>query len=305
MFCRKCGQEIKPGAKFCTKCGTPVQQQTSPQTPSVASTPQAAPASQVATPQVPVQPETKVEKKGKGLIIGLICLVVILLVIGAVLITYSMRQSGDNNEESDNEHKSTQEQLTTEEITQKESESAVVETEKVTETEKAAESIVSESTEAMFNSQSESTESAVPHTYDVVVADVTWTDAYQQAKNVPNGYLVTFETQEEMDQVLAQITQEGYEDMIFMIGMTRRGDSEDYHWVDAEGDSIGDVLNTNANWLEGEPTLYDEQNSLDERYVDMFYSKSAGRWVWNDISNDVIGLLPYYSGKVAYIVEKE
>ena len=35
MYCRKCGQELKTGAKFCTKCGTPAAEMPSGQAPSV------------------------------------------------------------------------------------------------------------------------------------------------------------------------------------------------------------------------------------------------------------------------------
>jgi len=60
--CRKCGFELKPGKKFCTQCGTKIEDQTqtakptvSAQTPQTAKPPVNAPTSQTVKPTVNVQ----------------------------------------------------------------------------------------------------------------------------------------------------------------------------------------------------------------------------------------------------------
>ena len=35
----------------------------------------------------------------------------------------------------------------------------------------------------------------------------------------------------------------------------------------------------------------------------MFYSKKNKKWVLNDVQNDVLQLLPSYTGKMGYIIE--
>ena len=42
-----------------------------------------------------------------------------------------------------------------------------------------------------------------------------------------------------------------------------------------------------------------------ERYMNMFYVKKENRYIWNDVANDIIKVVPGYEGKVGYIVEIE
>ena len=145
----------------------------------------------------------------------------------------------------------------------------------------------------------------VPHTYQIVVADVAWTEAYNQARNVENGYLVNIDSQEEWDLVMQLIQEQGHGDKIFWIGAMRKGSSYEYYWIDKDGNSVGGSLNGSSHWLTGEPTYYDNENEIDERYVEMFYSSSLNQWVWNDTPDDLLSIVPYYSGKIAYIIEIE
>ena len=43
--------------------------------------------------------------------------------------------------------------------------------------------------------------------------------------------------------------------------------------------------------------------NLDEAYMEMFFDKTSGRWVFNDVPNDIIAAVPGYAGLVAYLVE--
>ncbi|MCI5516957.1 MAG: zinc-ribbon domain-containing protein [Roseburia sp.] len=310
MFCNKCGQEIKPGAKFCTKCGTPVPQvqQPAPEQPAKPKKAQPAPEQPAkpkkaqSAPKQSVTPEQEPPKKNKKpvFVILVIILVILLFVCGGLVGYYitQIRGNDDTVVSDDNDKDKDTESLSRE---------SGKKSKKDSETEEATEAVSKKGAHATVDGteESEVKETNKEHTYQIVVADVTWTQAYQQAKEVPNGHLATFETQEEMDKVIQQINAEGHNDMIFWIGMTRRGDSTDYQWVDENGKSEGKMENSNSNWLQGEPSFYDTDNSKDEYYVDMFYSSSNSRWVWNDVPDDLLALIPSYSGKVGYIVEIE
>lgn len=297
MFCLKCGQEIKPGAKFCRNCGAPVSQQ-----------------EDVRNPEVDIRlerekpEEKKADPKQKGkkqtnkkLIIGIVAGITVAVAAGAVFVIHN-HETDQQTVEADKKEDTS--------ITKKRK-ADPAENKVTEETEQPEEKKKSSITD--LDDDTQETEFEVDtaiHTYQIVMEDVTWLDAYKKAKAQPNGHLVTFETQEEMDYVIQRINEAGQENAIFWIGMTRNGQSQDYQWIDANGNMYGDVatgesLNGNANWLPGEPTFYDEENQKDEYYVDMFYSKSNNRWIWNDVPNDLLELIPSYSGKVGYIIETE
>lgn len=145
----------------------------------------------------------------------------------------------------------------------------------------------------------------IPHEYRIVVKDVTWTEAYEEAGNVPGGYLVNINSLDEWNTIQQLIEAEGKQEYIFWLGAMRSGNSQDYYWVNKDGYFVDGSINGNSNWLSGEPSFYDEEVDMEERYVDMFYRSSENRWVWNDTPDDIISLVSYYSGKVAYIVEIE
>ncbi len=92
VFCIKCGAKMQPGAKFCTKCGTPVDQNQKPAGASsvVASTAKApsAPAQNAPVQNTPAQSapagEEKAKKGSKGLII-VIVLVICALIVAILL----------------------------------------------------------------------------------------------------------------------------------------------------------------------------------------------------------------------------
>ena len=303
MFCRKCGQEIKEGAKFCVKCGTQVSGD-APFSQNIDAVP--APKKEQAAPKV--QPQEK-KKSGKGLIIALFCVILILLGIVVALVVYYFsqspnesnarweveeRQNRDIDEDEDDEDE--EDDADEDDEDDEDEYTGRAAREDVAATETAVDTVATEEA---------APEVDVPHTYQIVVADVAWTEAYNQARNVENGYLVNIDSQEEWDLVMQLIQEQGHGDKIFWIGAMRKGSSYEYYWIDRDGNSVGGSLNGSSHWLTGEPTYYDDENEIDERYVEMFYSRSLNQWVWNDTPDDLLSIVPYYSGKIAYIIEIE
>ena len=144
------------------------------------------------------------------------------------------------------------------------------------------------------------------HIYKIVIDDVTWEEACRDTKTLfgdEGGYLVHINTQEEYDYIVDFIEKAGYEDRIFWIGAKREESPAVYKWVDQDGNLVGDNLNNLEYWLEGEPSFYDDSTSTFETCVEMFYSKKNKKWVLNDVQNDVLELLPSYTGKMGYIIE--
>lgn len=152
------------------------------------------------------------------------------------------------------------------------------------------------------------------HTYELVVSDVTWTEAYEQCLRM-EGHLVRINSDDEYKAILNQIYSEGKENIKFWIGGCR-DENGNYCWVyndkyDDRYDYImGDViLNSDPvyqnYWLEGEPSFYDDATETEENCMNMFYLKSLERWVWNDVPDDVLAVASFYSGSMGFICEYE
>ena len=43
----------------------------------------------------------------------------------------------------------------------------------------------------------------------------------------------------------------------------------------------------------------------EEEYLDLLYYKNEGRWTWNDAPNDILAVVPSFSGRIGYICEYE
>ncbi len=143
------------------------------------------------------------------------------------------------------------------------------------------------------------------HTYRLVISDSTWTEAFQEAINA-GGYLVRFDSREEYQYVLQQINDSGSSGIMFRIGGRRDPDSAVYKWVDKNNLPMGESLNspsswTYSEWMGGEPSFQD--GDIAECYMDIYYYRNEGRWVWNDVPDDIISVVPSYSGRIGYIIE--
>lgn len=147
------------------------------------------------------------------------------------------------------------------------------------------------------------------HRYELIVADKTWSQAYQDCLN-RGGYLVRINSDEEYQAILNQIKVEKKDNIKFWLGAKRASvDSKEYRWVYEDGSLGAEVINGNAKyasyWLENEPSFYDESVKMDETCLNMFYLKRANGWIWNDVPNDILSAVSTYKGTIGYICEYE
>lgn len=183
----------------------------------------------------------------------------------------------------------------------------------------SAESITDDSDELFSSTNSENEESVIEaveteeilddgiHSYELVVADVTWSEAFNDCIS-RGGYLARITTDDEYQAILQQVYSEGKDNIKFWIAGAR-DDSEDYHWIYEDGSYSKEVINHedkySGYWLENEPSFYDEATQSSEDRMNMFYIKSKGIWVWNDVPDDILGVANFYSGTIGYICEYE
>ena len=145
------------------------------------------------------------------------------------------------------------------------------------------------------------------HRYELIVKDCTWQEAFEECQ-VKGGYLARINSPEEMEYIIDQMFDEGLDGTNFFLGGRRNTDSREYFWVDEDNQCYGQKLNDSSYscydyWMIGEPSFQD--GDIQECYMNLFYYEEEGRTVINDVPNDVISVVPYYSGKVGYICEYE
>lgn len=277
MYCKRCGQQLSDNAVFCGNCGTPIVR------------------NQHIMSEISGSAGKGAKKNGKK-VWGILILCLFFLLGGSVGGIFVYRLNQDKPEAMTASGRSRQD-LTGEGKNG-------LEIEKISEAEEMpeAEEIVSEPAHCEDDNGTNST-------YELIVADVTWTEAYQDCLK-RGGHLVSINSDEEYQEILRQIADEDMGNIKFWLGGRRDGaDSQEYRWINEDGTYERVILNQEepyvSYWLTGEPSFYDGSASQDEMYMNMFYVSKEKRWVWNDVPDDLIAIAEYYSGTVGYICEYE
>lgn len=134
----------------------------------------------------------------------------------------------------------------------------------------------------------EPSETPREHGYELVIEDVSWTEAAEKCKEM-GGHLVTINTQDEFDTVVKMAEEAGVPRI--WIGC-HRVDGE-LVW---ENDETGIEV-----WAKGEPSYVDINDQVAEDYI-MLWDNNG--WGYNDNRNDPIADYPeWYSGTVGFICE--
>ena len=148
------------------------------------------------------------------------------------------------------------------------------------------------------------------HRYEYVISDSTWTNAFQNARS-RGGYLVHINSPEEYMYIKGEIDVNGYNSIQFRVGGRRELGGAKYHWVKADGTLEDEVLNASSSWCnsfwnDGEPSFItggeDDVPEYTEYTMSMLRTNN-GKWVFNDVADDILGSDPRFSGKIGYIIE--
>ena len=133
------------------------------------------------------------------------------------------------------------------------------------------------------------TPTPVAHGYEVIKADVSWTQA-QQAAYAKGGYLVVINDADEFNEIIREAELAGITRV--WIGCHRINGIETW-----ERDNSGYAI----PWAKGEPTYVDVNDQVSEDYV-MLWNNNG--WACNDNRDDPCKDYPaFYSGTMGYIIE--
>ncbi len=300
MKCSNCGHEISDSARFCNYCGTPVRQDRyeagTDKLPKKDMS-----VNNVGEDQMPVKGRKPWKDKYTIAIITALCVAV--AVIGFAAKTGGQKNGKETDAETTplyaEEAGYDEEDMGTESALSIYSETMETETVQVLET-------IENITESASEDSSDPTEGGI-HSYGYFVDDCTWNEAFQKALDM-GGYLVRINSREEYEYILEEIERYGHNKIQFRIGARRDSDSTDYYWVDENNTLYGNPINSPecwafSEWMEGEPSFSGE--GVEENCVDFYYYSKEERWAWNDVPDDIIAIVPYYSGNIGYIVEYE
>lgn len=127
------------------------------------------------------------------------------------------------------------------------------------------------------------------HVYELVKANITWTEAQAIAEE-KGGYLACIKDEEEEKEITEYLKQ--YNDLKVVYIGAQRSDSG-FKWVSGETFDYTD-------WCVGEPN----NTNSEELYVCLYSKDANGEWSWNDCPNDMFQKYNgQFSGYTAYLIE--
>lgn len=289
IFCPECGTGNVANARFCEKCGAPLFQSN---------------IQEVSKQKEIRQPEDKKPGGEKAFLIAGLFLLLFAIIVGGAFAAYNFigRSEREVVQRSDTDSSGTIESDSTE----KESKEEKTEAETKAEAKSGTETKTEEDSEEEEEEKYDPKEGGI-HRYEYVISDCTWEQAYSECLK-KGGYLVHINSREEYNYILNEITKKQLDRIHFRIGAKRNTNSKDYYWVNEENQLYRDKVNSPAywcssEWMTAEPSF--EDNGTMEMYLDIFYYQGMNQWVWNDVPNDIVAVVPAYAGKLGYICEYE
>lgn len=272
MFCPYCGKPIPDDSSFCPVCGQRIEEDQN-ETDSF------------------LDINEMGRKKSIGKIVGILILVVVVILAGVGTVYFMFQDSKRRIDEKPYAEKENKTDIEDKSYKSPGENGA---------TEENAKDHESETKETPYDP----TEGGI-HRYEYVIADVSWNQAFNDCIS-KGGYLVRINSQEEYQYILNELNSKQLTNIQFFIGGRRDSGSDAYYWVNENGELYGDQINTSSywcssEWLDGEPSFSD--GDTEEQYLDLLYYKKSGRWTWNDAPEDILSVVPEFSGRVGYICE--
>lgn len=127
------------------------------------------------------------------------------------------------------------------------------------------------------------------HRYEIIVADISWTDAQKKCVEM-GGHLAVPNDADEFVALVELCESKGIDRV--WIGGHRENNA--MVWEDGSTAPY-------EQWAKGEPSYVDSSDGAAEDYVLLWYNRG---WYYNDSRNDPCGEFPqWYSGHMAYICE--
>ena len=129
----------------------------------------------------------------------------------------------------------------------------------------------------------------VPHSYEVIPSDMSWTEARQACLDA-GGYLAVISSEEEFNNIVELVISSGLSRV--WVGCHREDDS----LVWEKPDEV-----VYYPWDYNEPSYYDGYDGVIEDYLLLWHNN---RWVYNDSRDDPAADYPeLYSGTMGYVIE--
>lgn len=146
------------------------------------------------------------------------------------------------------------------------------------------------------------------HRYEVITSHISWEEAAASAQR-RGGHLVTIADSGEFGEITRVLSSPQYSNLknVWIGACAPAGintpSKASAYWNSSAASWITGEPFTYASWRHGEPSGYDANMGVEERYLQIFRPKAdGGVWSYNDASSD---LSEYKSDSLGYMVEYE